>query len=153
MDEYYVHIIMMIQYCRCALIYHLAKESAFKRAHTIAEGLGSAILPTYTSHNMDCPDLTKQAADGKGKFWDIKRCCICEWIPFLHLRTICSFSVNSLILGPILPLLMFVLLTYTPISLLPCCLLTNCALYHIHYIRSYSPLHCIVEEILVRYTM
>merc|ERR1712013_78437 len=45
---------------KCALIYHLAKESAFKRAHTIAGGLGSAILPPYTPPSQqDRPDLTK----------------------------------------------------------------------------------------------
>ena len=54
----------------CALIYHLAKESALKRANTIAGGLGSAILPPYTSapsSNMDRPDLTRQAADVQRK--------------------------------------------------------------------------------------
>ena len=52
---------------RCALIYHLAKESALRRANTVANGLGSAILPPYTPANAlpnnDRPDLTRQAAD------------------------------------------------------------------------------------------
>ena len=57
---------MLYEFSRFALIYHLAKESALKRANTIAGGLGSAILPPLPSappSNMDCPDLTRQASD------------------------------------------------------------------------------------------
>ena len=52
-------------------MYHLAKESALKRANTISGGLVSAILPPYTpanAHpNIDCPDLTQKAADVQRK--------------------------------------------------------------------------------------
>jgi len=51
---------------KCALIYHLAKESALKRANTVAGGLGSAILPSSLPSappsTMDCPDLTRQTS-------------------------------------------------------------------------------------------
>jgi len=51
---------------KCALMYHLAKESALKRANTVAGGLGSAILPSSLPSappsTMDCPDLTRQTS-------------------------------------------------------------------------------------------
>ena len=48
---------------RFAFIYHLSKDTPLRRTDTVPSGLGASAPP----HNMDEPDLTRQASDQKVK--------------------------------------------------------------------------------------